>query len=935
VSHLPTSERTGVGHLVGRSADLATVTAFLDRTSNSGAALLVTGEPGVGKTAVLEAAAEAAAASGTTVLRASGVDFEAGIDFAGLHLLLLPLLGELAALPVPQADALTAALGLSGGPAAPPLLVSAASLSLLRHVAARRPVLLQVDDLPQLDGASASVLGFVARRLDGSPIGLLGSAVTGSPCVLLSAGLPQLELPPLDPASASALLADRFPTLTAATRERILATAQGNPRALTELPAVMTAEQRAGATPLPRSLALGTALSRAFAQRLAHLPAATRFLLLVVALGVNADLATLRAAAGDDDWLDALGPAESDGLVQVDVAGLRITFRHPLIAAAVVELATSSERRRAHRALATALVDHPERCSWHLGQSAVGPDPDAAHLLETSSRRALEKGDAPRSVRSLLQAAHLTPTGPERARRLAEAAFLGSHTAGYLHSVPRLLSEAHAADPEAGGSLRVATAAAHHLFHGDGDVDTAHLALVRALERHHGGTPDAGALEDALHSLLQVCHFAGRQELWGPLERALSALGTAAPSLPALSASAVGDPARATPEELDRLDEAVSAVQGRPDPAHVVRVGIAALWTERLAGCRQALQGVVANGRAGGAVASAVDALVLLSHDARREGRWDEAAAIADDATGWAERLGYRPMTAGGIYARALVAAARGDQATVRCSTDRLEACADYRGIRLLTDFALHVRGLSALGQGQFDDAYRFLATISPPGTFTPRAPVALWVAMDLVEAAVRTGRRAEGDRHVAAVQRAAVFTGRPWSALVSTASAALVASGEDATRLFERALAVPGADRHPFEEARVRLAYGEHLRRTREATAARLQLTPALQAFARLGALPWQTRAANELSATGARRPLLAGERNPILTPQEYEIAMLAASGLSNKQIGSRLYLSPRTVGAHLYRVFPKLGVTSRAALRDALSAAGKPDDRVASRAG
>ncbi len=217
MSHLPTSERTGIGHLVGRSAEMATVTAFLDRTSNSGAALLVTGEPGVGKTAVLEAAAEAAAASGTTVLRASGVDFEAGIDFAGLHLLLLPLLGELAALPVPQADALTAALGLSGGPAAPPLLVSAASLSLLRHVAARRPVLLQVDDLPQLDGASASVLGFVARRLDGSPIGLLGSAVTGSPCVLLSAGLPQLELPPLDPASASALLADRFPTLTAAT----------------------------------------------------------------------------------------------------------------------------------------------------------------------------------------------------------------------------------------------------------------------------------------------------------------------------------------------------------------------------------------------------------------------------------------------------------------------------------------------------------------------------------------------------------------------------------------------------------------------------------------------------------------------------------------------------------------------------------------------
>ncbi|MGY1603973.1 AAA family ATPase [Geodermatophilus sp. SYSU D00815] len=920
--------------LIGRSAEQAVLTAFLGSVSDAGAALLVTGEPGVGKSALLDATAQEAAASGATVLRAQGVDFEAEIGFAGLHQLLLPLLDEVEALQEPHREALTVPLGLSRGPVPARLLVSAASLALLRHAASSRPVLVQVDDLQWLDTVSTTVLGFVARRLVGSRIGFLGAARTGSDCFLLDAGLPQLDLPALDGDSAGEVLDERFPTLTGSIRQRVLSSAQGNPRALRELPEVMTAEQRAGSAPLPRSLRLSTSLRRLFGQRLGALPAATRELLLLIALDVTGDLRTLRAAAGDDAWLDGLAPAEHDRLVRVDVAAQHVSLRHPLIGAAVVDLSTSGERLRAHRALAHALLDHPERCAWHLAQSAVGPDAGAADLLDLAADRARLKGDAPRSVRVLLQAAHLTPSGPERARRLAEAAFVGADVTGYLRNVPPLLSEAHAADPGAAGSVPVAMAAAHHLLHGDGDVDTAHMVLVRALQ--HRTATDAGSLEDALHSLLLACHFAGRDELWDPFVQALEGLGGTPPAVLAASAGLFADPARATPEQLDGLDELVSTVQGESDHSRVVRVGTAALYAERLPACRQALWRVVEDGRAGGAVASAVNALLLLCHDARREGRWDEADRTAEEGVAWGEGLGYRLMTTSGVYCQALIAAARGDEATARAAADHLEAAALSRGVHLCGHFASHVRGLAALGLGQFEDAYRHLTDITPLGGFAPHRPIALWVAMDAVEAAVRTGRRSEAEQHVAAMGCASIFGDRPWLRLISTGSAALVASGEEATRLFETTLAIPELDRYPFDQARIRLVYGEHLRRSRATRAARLHLTAALEAFRRLGAEPWEARAASELAATGAAAgAALFDARRWELTSQEYEIAMLAASGLSNKQIGSRMYLSPRTVGAHLYRVFPKLGISSRAALRDALSAVAPAGTGPPSRAG
>ncbi|MGY1664191.1 AAA family ATPase [Geodermatophilus sp. SYSU D00705] len=916
------SDRTDGVLLIGRSAESAVLRSFVERALARDDVLLMTGEPGVGKSVLLETAARHAEASGATVLRGAGVEFEAEVGFAGLHQLLLPLLDDVDALAEPHRRALDVALGLGSGSPLPPLLVSAAVLALVRSGAQSRPVLIVVDDLPWLDRSSVRVLGFVARRVHRSRVGFLAAARTGSDSVLLRAGLPQLEVPPLDEDAAADLLQARFPVLDPRIRQRVLSASAGNPLALLELPAVMTEAQRTGTAPLPPALPLSRHLRQVFVQQLADLPAATRRLLLLASLEGTGDLRTLRAAAADDKWLDDLAPAERARLVRIDLGGQRVVLRHPLIGSAAVEISTSGEIRRAHGALAHVLVDRPEECARHLAEAVVGSDAPAADLLETAAHRARRRGDAVRAVRALLQAAGLTPTGPDRARRLAAAAFVAADTTGELRTVPRLLCEARTADPGTAGSLEVAVASAHHLLNGEGDVESAHLILVRAVEHavDHGSPADA--VEDALYSLVMVCHLGGRDELWRPLERALAALGRDVPPVLSVSSSLFADPIRATATVLERLDELIASVDAALDPTFVVRVGMAASYADRLGNCRRALGRVVRDGRQGGAAAAAVKALVLLCHEALDAGRWDEAVRTAEEGIAWGDELGYGLITRFGVYCSALVAAARGDDETVRVLSDDLLAWSLPRGIHLFEDFAHHVRGLAALGRGDFEEAYRQLTAVGPVGGRTPSAPVTPRLVMDVVEAAVRTGRSAEAAAHVAAMSRARVFTGRPRLGVLLAGSAAVVASGEEAAERFERALAVPGAERYPFEYARVQLAYGEHLRRTRATNAARVQLTAALETFRDLGTRPWADRAWNELRATGLTHRASPAERGAVaLTSQEHQIAMLAASGLSNKQIGSRLYLSPRTVGAHLYRVFPKLGISSRAALRDALS--------------
>ena len=602
----------------------------------------------------------------------------------------------------------------------------------------------------------------------------------------------------------------------------------------------------------------------------------------------------------------------------MDEGGGRVVFLHPLVRSAVVARATDGDRRAAHRALART-ADAPRCRAWHLSEAAVGPDEGVAGLLMSAARDRRRHGDAVGAVAAMLRAADLSPHGADRGRRLAEAASVGADVTGDLRRVPRLLGDARRADPDCGGTLAAAIAAAHLVLNGEGDVDAAHRLLVAAIADHGlaepTGSPGVDSdTADALHALVTVCSFGGRDELWAPLRAAVAGLGPRAPTVLGLSAAIFADPARATPAALASLDDTVSRLHLEADPARIVRIGRSAFFVDRMGACREAHWRVVRDGRHGGAVASAIGALVNLCLDDVATGRWDEASRLAREGLALCDAHGYRILRWPLRFGEAVLAAGRGDGETARALADRMTRWAAPRRAESVGRCAHHVRALAAAGAGDAEEAYRYASLISPPGTLAAHVPLALWSATDLVDAAVRTGRDAPARAHVAALRGVAHLS--PRLALVAAGCAALV---EPTSARFDAALAVPGAERWPFDLARFRLGYGEYLRRTHATALARPQLASALDAFARLGAVPWATRARAELRAAGGAPPGEGGDPDA-LTPQEREIALLAATGLTNKEIGQRLHLSHRTVGAHLYRAFPKLGIGSRAALRDAL---------------
>ena len=918
------------GSLIGRGADLEYIAAFVDQAAVSGGALLLSGEAGVGKTVLLDAAAAHAETAGSRVLRAAGTEFESAVSFAGLNQLLHPVLDQAKGLSAAYRRALAVALGVRAGSSPDQLMLSNAALALLVQATGAGPVLVVVDDLPWLDRASALVLGVVARRLAGVRVGFLAVSRSGEDGFFDRGGLPVHEVLPLSEAAAAELVGDRFPALALRVRQRLMAEAQGNPLALLELPVALSGLQRVGTDPLPAWLPMSRRLQATFESRITALPAQTRHLLLLAALDGTGGLRTLQSAAPGPHGIDDLAPAERAGLVRVDEGAGRLTFRHPLTRSAVVGLSTSAQRRRAHAALARQLSAEPERRTWHLAQAAAGPDERVAGLLEQTAQGIRQRGDAVGAVTALLRAADLTPPGAERSRRLAEAAYLGAVVTGGLRDVPRLLADARKADAARAGSLVAAVAAAHHLLlSGDGDIDTAHRLLVGAIEMQREPYDAASdSMVEALYTLGWVCYFGGRAELWVPFHRALAQLTPDVPELLALLSATFADPARTALAALGRIEAAVAALAEQSDPVWVARVSLACMFIDRLTGCRAALWRILHDRREGGrAITLSLHALSLLGLDYFMTGEWDELRPLADEHIRLCETHNYRLLECLGWYLQAMLAAVHGDDATARVLTDQMTRWATPRRGGLVVRLATQARTLSALGQGDFEAAYQHATTITQPGELADQVPHALWLTLDLIEAAVRTGRPAEAAAHVAAVRQAGVAAISPRQALISEGAAAIAAADHEAVALFERALAVPGADRWPFDRARIQLAYGERLRRMKATTDARVHLTAALDTFHRLGAVPWAARAGNELRATGQAVGHLAATGPASLTPQQREIATLAAAGLTNKQIGERLYLSPRTVATHLHQLFPKLGVTTRAALRDAL--AGLPPEQ------
>ena len=905
--------------LRGRRSERDTLDRLLQdvRAERSGA-LVVRGEPGVGKTALLEYVVERA--TGCRVARAAGVQSEMELAFAGLHQLCAPMLDQLDRLPGPQSDALAAAFGVAVGAAPDPFLVGLAVLGLLSEVAEEQPLVCVVDDAQWLDGASAQVLGFVSRRLLAESVALV-IAMRGDEKEW--AGLPELVVTGLDDRDARALLESAVSgRLDARVRDRIVGETRGNPLALLELPLGLTPAELAGGFGLPEAaLPLSGRIEESFTRRLASLPADTRLLLLVAAAEPLGEPVLLWRAAGQlGIGVEARAPAEEAGLCEF---GASVRFRHPLVRSAVFRAATPGDRRRAHRALAEATdpeVD-PDRRAWHRARAAVGPDEDVAADLERSAGRAEARGGLAAAAALLEQAAALTPEPARRATR-ALAAAQAKHLAGA---------------PDAARAL-LATAL-------DGPLVELQRARADLLRAQIAFAANRGS--DAPPLLLEA---ARRLE---PLDAALAR----ETYLDALSAATfvgrlAGDVGL---REVARAARAAPPAQQPPRPADLLLDGLALLLTEGHAAAVPTLRRALAPFRDGAisrdeelrwawlAVHVAIDlwddetwhAVAARNVELTREtgalavlptalntlvgvhlsaGEFDEADALLAEVRAVTEATGGHVA----LYVNLALAGFRGREEEASRLLEATLAEVEPRGEGIGITIAYWGTAMLYNGLGRYDEA---LAAAELGAAYPADLRFATRALVELVEAAARGG---SPERAAEAVEQLAETTrpcGTPLGRGTEARSRALVSEGETAEGLYREAIEQFGQTRVPTALARAHLLYGEWLRRERRQADARAELRTAHDMLSAIGMQAFAARAERELRATGAAARKPAAAPSGRLTPQEARIAQLARDGLSNPEIGARLFLSPRTAEYHLRKVFAKLEISSRTELDRALA--------------
>ncbi|MFH9659664.1 ATP-binding protein [Streptomyces sp. NPDC017248] len=895
--------------LAGRGPEQALLRRVLDgaRAGSGGTGTLFQGGPGIGKTALLDWAHAEARALGFTVLRAVGSEAEAGVAFGALHQLLWPLTGRMRALPEPQRRALAFALGEAAEPVRGGFLVGAAVLALLAGEARMHPVLVLVDDLQWVDSSSAAVFAFLQRRTAEVPLAFVsagrpeGPAAEGRPGTVV-------DLAALAGDDARALLGTRHPHLAVTTAERILQEAAGNPLALVELPVHLHPDQARGVMPLPRRFPLGHRLERLFAPRLDRLSREAAHVLLYAALGGTAAMWVTPALPDRPDPRradDVLDEIETSGLAHLEPDG-RLTFRHPLVRGAVVARASGPERRAAHRRLAAELPRDDPRALGHEADATVLPDDELAGRLQEAGRRlALRGGDAEGAL-LLHRAAVLSTDAEARARRLTWAAAMAAR-GGRLPYAAKLLEELrHAPVPDDSAPLYayavVYVDQSHHV-----DFESSFTLLPRALAALSRTGPGAGPFDDLAEQvyfkLLLATVYTSDARGWAALRAhrhqvsALADLCRRAWSDPARTAHGTGTELRAMAAAMSQEQQA-GAAWLLLWTAAAVDMADASLWRRFLGQHAYATQGSIA--KAGG-------------YQNYLHGHWDQAEVCLREAEA-ADALGYHCNALLFRHHYAHFLAGRGDEDGLLAVDRAIRPTAERVRMTFVTDHLTHLRALAALGHGRDEEAYTALAGLTPPGALPAGLPWFHLPFFDFVEAALRTGRTAQARAHVAAGDAARMGDISPHHAFLLAAARALAAPDEEADAHYQAAYRVPGAEQWVFELARLRLAHGTWLR-DRHRPQTRQTLQRALEAFRALGAGPWAERAARELRSATVR----TGAGCP-LTAQELRIAQLAADGLTNKEIAARLSLSPRTVGGHLAKTFPKLGIASRAALARAL---------------
>ncbi|MFJ9713702.1 LuxR C-terminal-related transcriptional regulator [Streptomyces sp. NPDC101234] len=907
----------GVGHfddgLLGRDDTMRMVDLFLGDGTPHGGALIFSGPTGIGKTALLEYAIARAQARGLVVLRVSGAAGHA--DGSGLTDLLGLLLEVVVGDPAQKKRFSDAVQRCQDSGRIKPSKLADTVRAVLRQTRASS-VLIAADDLDRMDPTSYQALSMLAARLGGTGARMIGTvqARTGRH------GPATHQLEPLRENAAHALLERHFPLLSGRVRRQIVAEAEGNPLALRELPLPLTRTQREVAAALPTVLPLTERLQEIYRPQVSSLSAGARDVLLAAALEGTGDLITLEALAGET-LEAAVRDAEEAQLARVDDTGNRLVFRRPLARATVVALASPAQRREAHRRLAQALADRPELHAWHLSQSVIATDSTTAELVHDAAVKAMSRGAVVSAVRLMTRAADLSADPRHRARRLGYAATMSADGTGDLNAVSQLLRDARESDPDFDDTLPAIVAAATFQLN-DGDTDTAAGLLVSALRaRSEERVESVILLKSALWTLLRVCRLSGRPELWDVFLRLIDEYRRHLTTFEVTVWQAAADPARADVARLAVVDRKIASAMTDKDHNKIIRLAEACAPVDRLGEMRGALWRVAQSGRnCPQPTIHAIRALNFLCADALTHGRWPDVDTLSEEIASLCEANGQPALfwlTGGSV---AVLAALRGDTERTRALTSEMVAWAVPRDARVVLLLAAHARMLDALGAADFEAAYQYVAEAGLPELTKPSIEQ-MQMSFDIVLATVHTERHREAERHVQAMQASEMASLSPRLALQTAACAALVAPRAKAARTYETALALPGVNRLPYNRARVQLAYGEHLRRVRATNEARHYLRTALNSFHDLGALRWAARAKAELRAAGDRATAAEPDEPAALTPQELAIVRLAANGLTNKQIGQRLFLSPRTVGNHLYRAFPKLGIASRASLRDALA--------------
>jgi DNA-binding CsgD family transcriptional regulator len=884
-------------------------------------ALVIRGEAGIGKTALLGYAAETA--PDFRVARAEGVESEMELPFAALHQLLRPMLSQLDALPGPQRDALGVAFGLWAGGAPDRFMVGLAVLGLLSEVAADRPLLGLVDDAQWLDQASAQALGFAARRLDAEPVALLFGTRDWAGIGDLAA-LPGLKLAGLADADARALLASVLPgRLDDRVRDRVIAESGGNPLALIELPHGINAADLAGGFGVAGSQPVAGRMEQSFRRRIAPLPAATRLLLLLAAAEPTGDPALLWRAAGllGINAADA-APAKADGLLTV---GARVTFRHPLVRSAVYQAAPADDRHRAHRALAEATDPgtDPDRQAWHRAQAAAGPDEDIAAELERSAGRAQARGGLAATAAFLECSAALTLEPARRAER-ALAAAQAKYQAGAFDAALRLVA---IAEP---GPLDEFQRARADLLRGQvafasGRGSDAALLLLTAARRFE--QLDVRLARETYLEALSAAVLAGRLAP-GSLVREVAAAARAA--LPLRSV-------RAPDLLLDGL--ALVITEGYPAAVPMLRQAVSAFCgadvpgEERLRWLWQACHGAgllwdyeswdllsarrVEHARNVGALAALPIALNTRVGVHLFAGEFATAASIVAEVESVTEATGSGVAP----YAALGLAALRGREAEALALIDVGTTEAERRGEGAGLSFVLWATAVLCNGLGRYEEG---LASAQRASEGSPADLFANWAVAELIEAATRTGVTELADGALGRLSATARASGSEWALGVEARSQALLSEGETAETLYWDAIDRLGRTRLRMELGRAHLLYGEWLRRENRRVDARERLRTAHQMFAAMGADGFAERAARELRATGERVNKRTTDAPAQLTAQEAQVARLADGGLSNREIAARLFMSPRTVEYHLHKVFTKLDISSRNQLHGVLANRG-----------